>query len=109
MSGAALGSGSRFAGLLGRTGTAGVVVAGVLFFWAGQAGATSITVSATCTLQEAVTSVERAVANPSPPPPPEPGCTFVNDGQGINYTVAVPSGTTVVGAEIVIRVTMTIA
>ena len=78
MSDAALGSGSRFAGMFGRTGTAGVVVAGVLFFWSGQAGATSINVSATCTLQEAVTSVERAVANPSPPPPPEPGCTFVN-------------------------------
>lgn len=92
-----------------RGGPAAVAVGGLLSLWAAQAGATTINVSGTCTLQEAVTSVERAVSNPSPPPPPEPGCTFVNDGQGVNYTIAVPSGTTVVSAEIVIRVTMTIA
>jgi hypothetical protein len=85
------------------------VLGGLLVFWTEQAGATTINVSATCTLHEAVTSVERAVFNPSPPPPPEPGCTFINDGQGVLYTVAVPSGTTVITAEIVIRVSMTIA
>jgi predicted outer membrane repeat protein len=92
-----------------RSGTIGVVLGGLLVLWAEQAGATTINVSATCTLQEAVTSVERAVFNPSPPPPPEPGCTFINDGQGVLYTIAVPSGTTVIAAEIVIRVSMTIS
>ncbi len=85
-----------------------VVASGMFCFGTRRASATAINVSGTCTLQEAVTSVERAIFNPTPPPVPEPGCTFVSDGQS-GYTVAVPSGTTVITAEILIRATMTIA
>jgi hypothetical protein len=108
MTGADFGLGSGFIKGGRRAQTTGVVVGALLCFWAQRAGATTVNVSAACTLQEAVTSVERAVFNPSPPPPPEPGCTFVNDGQSA-FTIAVPSGTIVIGAEIVVRVTMTIA
>ena len=64
MTSAVFATGSRLKTTGKRAGTAGVLVGGLLFFWAAQAGATTINVSATCTLQEAVTSVERAVSNP---------------------------------------------
>ena len=101
---------SRFPSIWSRRTTVmvAVVLSGMFCFGTQRASATAINVSSTCTLQEAVTSVERAIFNPTPPPAPEPGCTFVSDGQS-GYTVAVPSGTTVITAEILIRATMTIA
>jgi predicted outer membrane repeat protein len=70
-----------------------------------EAKATAINVNGTCTLPEAVTSLNDLAANPGATP--QPGCSYVNDGQS-GRTVIVPTGNFVVGATMEVNASMTV-
>jgi predicted outer membrane repeat protein len=86
--------------LLGLAGAFGLGLGAV----AGVARATTINVSAACTVVEAITSFNDDAFTPGTPP--QPGCSFVDDGR-LTRTVAVPAGTFVF-STVTVAVTMTI-
>jgi predicted outer membrane repeat protein len=70
-----------------------------------EAKATAVNVSGTCTLPEAVASLNDLAANPGATP--QPGCSYVNDGQS-ERTVVVPAGNSVVGVTMEVNASMTV-